>query len=70
MNQEQSIKRLEDISSLLSDPSVDVKTALALFEEGVQIVKANHDELKEASGKVMELKKELDKFSEIKFDEE
>ena len=70
MNQEESIKRLEDISNKLSDPSTDVKTALNLFEEGVKIVEENYEELKKASGRVTELKKELDKFSEIRFDEE
>jgi len=70
MNQEQSIKRLEEISSQLLDPSVEVKTALTLFEEGVKIVEENYNELKKASGRVTELKRELDKFSEIKFDEE
>ena len=70
MNQEQSLKRLEEISEILSNPSIDVKSALALFEEGVSIVKANYDELSKANGRVTELKRELDKFSEIKFDEE
>lgn len=70
MNQEQSIKRLEEISSVLADPKTDVKTAMSLFEEGVGIVKQNHDEIKEAKGRVLELKRELDRFSEIKFTEE
>ena len=70
MNQEQSLKRLEEISSVLSDPKTDVKSAMALFEEGVNIVKENYDEIKQAKGRVLELKRELDRFSEIKFDEE
>lgn len=70
MNQEQSLKRLEEISSILADPKTDVKSAITLFEEGVKIVKANHDEIREAKGRVLELKRELDRFTEIKFDEE
>lgn len=70
MNQEQSIKRLEEISNILADPKTDVKSAMGLFEEGVSIVKANHDEIMKAKGRVLELKRELDRFTEIKFDEE
>ena len=70
MNQEQSLKRLEEISNVLSDPKTDVKSAMALFEEGVNIVKENYDEIKQAKVRVLELKRELDRFSEIKFDEE
>lgn len=70
MNQEQSLKRLEAISAELSNPDLDVQSALSLFEEGVEIVKQNYEEIKQANGRIFELKKELDKYSEIKFDEE
>ena len=70
MNQEESLKRLEEISNILADPKVDVKTAVKLFEEGVNIVRLNHDEIKSAKGRVLELKRELERFTEIKFDEE
>lgn len=70
MNPEKSLKRLEEISANLSNPDLDVQSALMLFEEGVDIVKQNYEEIKQANGKITELKKELDKYSEIKFDEE
>ena len=61
---------MEEISTNLSNPDLDVQSALMLFEEGVDIVKQNYEEIKQANGKITELKKELDKYSEIKFDEE
>lgn len=67
---EKNIKRIEEISAILSSPDVDMSTALSLFEEGVQLIKSNYEELKLADGKITELKKELNKYSEIKFDEE
>ena len=70
MNPEKSLKRLEEISTNLSNLDLDVQSALMLFEEGVDIVKQNYEEIKQANGKITELKKELDKYSEIKFDEE
>ena len=70
MSPEKTIARLDEISSILSNPDVDVKTALSLFEEGVQLVKESYEEIRLANGKITELKKELNKYSEIKFDEE
>lgn len=67
---EKNIKRIEEISAILSSPDVDMSTAMSLFEEGVELIKANYEELKRADGKITELKKELNKYSEIKFDEE
>lgn len=70
MKPEKSIARLEEISSILSNPDLDVKTALSLFEEGVGLVKESYEEIKQANGRITELKKELSQYSEIKFDEE
>ena len=70
MNPEKTIQRLNEIETLLSNPELDVKTALELFEEGVQLIKQSYEEIKQANGKVVELKRELDKYTEIKFDEE
>ena len=62
--------RIDEISALLSDPNIDIKTALSLFEEGVGLVKTGYDEIKSANAKITELKQVLDSYSEIKFDEE
>ena len=62
--------RIDEISALLSDPNIDIKTALSLFEEGVSLVKTGYDEIKSANAKITELKQVLDSYSEIKFDEE
>jgi len=70
MKMEESISRLEEIAGILSNPELDVKTALSLFEEGVDLVKENYEEIKRANGRITELKKELNNYSEIKFDEE
>lgn len=70
MNPDKTTERLEEISELLSNPDLDIKSAMEYFEEGVNLVKSSYDEIKKASGKITELKKELDKYSEIKFDEE
>lgn len=67
---EKNIKKIEEISAILANPDTDMATALSLFEEGVEIIKTNYEELKLADGKITELKKELNKYSEIKFDEE
>lgn len=70
MDKAQDIKRLEEITQSLNAPETDIDDAISLFEEGVKIVKANYEEIKKASGKITELKKELDSYAEIKFDAE
>lgn len=70
MNPEKTIERIEEISEKLTNPEIDTKTAMEYFEEGMNLVKNCYDEIKAASGKVTELKKELEKYTEIKFDEE
>lgn len=70
MNSEKDIQRLEEIVELLNMPETDLDQAISLFEEGVKLVKSSYDEIQKASGKITELKKELDSYSEVKFDEE
>lgn len=67
---DKDIKRLEEITSLLEKPETNYQDAVKLFREGVVIVKANYDALKMAEGEITELKKELDSFKEVKFDQE
>ena len=70
MNPQELNVRLDEISALLSDPNIDVQSALSLFEEGVNLVKSGYEEIKSANAKITELKQVLDNFSEIKFDAE
>lgn len=69
MDFEKSIERLEEIVAKLSDPNLSVDESIKFFEEGVEIVKTNYEQLEKANGKITALQKELDKYTEIKFDE-
>jgi len=46
------LKRLEDIVSALEAPDVDLDRALALFEEGVQVLQSARTRLGEAEARV------------------
>lgn len=70
MECEKSIKELEEIVAKLSDKNISIDEAIALYENGVKLVKKNYEEIKEARGKVTELQKELDLYTETIFDEE
>lgn len=70
MNPDKNIEKLEEISKKLSNSELDINSAMKLFEEGVMIVKSSYEEISQANNKIVELKKELNKYSEIKFDEE
>ena len=67
MKAEESIKRLEEIAKELEGQELDVEKATKLFEEGVEIIKLNYEQIKSASAKVLILKKELDEYAEIDF---
>lgn len=69
MDFEKSIAKLEDIVAKLNNSAITIDESIKLFEEGVSIVKENYAELEKANGKITMLQKELDKYSEIKFDE-
>ena len=69
MNFEKSIQELEQIVEKLNNPEITIEESVKLFESGVSIVKENYEMLEKASGKVTALQKELDKYTEIKFDE-
>ena len=64
---EKDLKRLEEISALLEDESVDLEEALNLYEEGIDLSRNCISALKKAELKITELKKKLD---ELNFDEE
>ncbi len=69
MNLEEKNARIEEIANLLSDPKIETKEALKLFEEGVKLIKESYEYIKASKEKIVELKKELDSFTEIKFDD-
>lgn len=64
---EKDLKRLEEISALLEDESVDLEEALNLYEEGIKLSRSCISALKNAELKISELKKKLD---ELDFEED
>lgn len=64
---EKDLKRLEEISALLEDESVDLEDALTLYEEGIELSRSCISALKKAELRITELKKRLD---ELNFEEE
>lgn len=64
---EKDLKRLEEISALLEDESVDLEVALNLYEEGIELSRSCISALKNAELRISELKKKLD---ELNFEEE
>ncbi len=60
---EKDLKRLEEISNLLEDESVDLEEALNLYEEGIGLSRNCISALKKAELKITELKKKLDELN-------
>ena len=60
MTFEQRLARLEEIASDLEREGVDLAHALALFEEGIQNLRAAADELVAAEAKVQRLVERAD----------
>ena len=48
MNNEESIRRLEEIAEKLEAQNIDIDEATKLFEEGVGIIKLNYEQLNAA----------------------
>jgi len=57
---EKSIEKLEKISDLLADGSVELEDAIKYYEEGIELSKNCLKILDEAELKVTELKKNID----------
>jgi len=64
-NFEQDLSRLEDISRILEEDSVELEDAISLFDEGVKLSKSCLKTLKEAELKITELKSELGKLTQV-----
>lgn len=62
-NFEKDLRRLEEISNLLEDESVDLEEALNLYEEGIGLSRSCISALKKAELKITELKKKLDELN-------
>ncbi len=60
---ETDLKRLEKISELLEDNSVDLDDALNLYEEGIELSRSCISALKKAELRITELKKKLDELN-------
>lgn len=67
-NFEQDLSRLEEISRLLEGDNVELEEAISLFEEGVRLSKSCLKTLKEAELKIIKLKSELGKITQVEED--
>ncbi len=68
---EDSLNRLEEISSLLDDEELGLDESIKLYEEGIELSKVCYTKLKEAELKITTLKKNLETNSleELSFSE-
>lgn len=57
---EDSLKRLEDISTQLDDEELGLDESIKLYEEGIDLSKVCMKKLKEAELKITTLKKDLE----------
>lgn len=64
MNLDEKLKKLKEISEKLEKGDVGIDEGIALFKEGSDLAKQCYVELKEAKGKVLIIKKEIDTFKE------
>ena len=52
---EKELKRLEEISTKMEDKAISLDESIALYEEGIKIIKNLEEALKEATKKVEEV---------------
>ena len=57
---EQHLNRLEEIAAALDRPDVPLDKALALFEEGIQLLRAASETLEATEGRLKELVERAD----------
>ena len=67
---EKSLKRLEEIVSEMENADPDLDKALALFAEGVELVKFCSDKLNDTKNKIAILVKENGAMKKEKFNED
>lgn len=68
MEFEKSLKRLEEIKSLLENADISLDESIKLYEESVGLTKKCIDELKITDGKISVIKTELDEIIEKPLD--
>ena len=64
MNFEENFKEFENIVKKLESPNLTLGDGVALFEQGVALLKECYKSLGEAKGKITVLTKELDRIVE------
>ncbi len=64
MNYEEALKELEEIVGKLESENLPLKEAQTLFERASFLAKFAQEELKKTTGKLYEIKRELDGFTE------
>lgn len=64
MSYEEAVKKLEAIIEKLENSTLPLGEALSLFEEANKLAKSAQEELSNATGKLLIIKKELDKVTE------
>lgn len=64
MSYEDTIKELEEIISKLENEQLPLKTAQELFERASVLSKFAQQELSKTTGKLYQIKKELDEITE------
>lgn len=69
MEIEKSLKRLEEIASIL-EKGVSLDESLKLYEEGINLAKSCSNCLEEAKGKITEIKNGKEKEIKINAEEE
>ena len=64
MNFEDANKKLQEIVRKLENGNVSLDEATKLYEEGVILAKDCYKQLENAKGKIVNLKEELEKYTE------
>lgn len=64
MEFEQLLKQLEQTVNKLDDPKTTLDEGITLFDEGIRVGKECLTALSEAKGKIVLLKKEMDRITE------
>ena len=70
MTFEEAYKKFEQINDKLEKGNLNLDESTKLYEEGVSLLKICYEELNKNKGKIVKLKKELDKIIEESFDGE
>lgn len=64
MTYEEAIKEMEEIIEKLENQALPLKTAQQLFERASELAKFAQDELSKSTGKLYQIKQDLDKIIE------